>query len=58
MATVPGVSGDGITDPAAVATHHDQTLGTQYTVWADLYWRPANATGPGTLDAMGRHSPL
>ena len=44
VATVPGVSGDGITDPAAVVAHHDQTLGGQYTVWADLYWRPANAT--------------
>ena len=41
-ATIPGVSADGITDPAAVVAHHDRTLGSRYTLWADLYWRPAN----------------
>ena len=37
---VPGVDATGITDPAA--------LGPNYTIWADLYWRPANATGGWT----------
>lgn len=41
LAGVPGVSEIGIVDPAAFARHHDRTLGSNYTLWMDLYWRSA-----------------
>lgn len=45
LSAAPGASADGITDPGALTRHRNATLGANYTLWVDLYWRPANATG-------------